>query len=251
LTSIIWGRHPQEAYDNPYEYEAQDQFLREASALLDDLNIRLDQYTMEFHLDDKSLEKARWMLALDLVDSLAECARLLKEKRHRAAARLFRDTVETIDLLKVLHSKTAKAESTLQKWYDNESIPHRESRMYLQEIEGQEVAMQRKKFYEELSKFTHRTYKALSHSYSLGSGDMLVHDSHSMGLLVLPQTIASYLAILADLIQQATDCLGAIAAIPPEHIWCAWLTSLEDHIVPRRFVMHQSLTSSSMLRGAV
>ena len=28
MPSIVWGRHPQEAYDNPYEYEAQDQCCR-------------------------------------------------------------------------------------------------------------------------------------------------------------------------------------------------------------------------------
>ncbi len=30
MTSFIWGRSPQEAYENPYEYEAQEQFSREA-----------------------------------------------------------------------------------------------------------------------------------------------------------------------------------------------------------------------------
>jgi len=29
MPSIVWGRHPQEAFDNPYEYAAQEQFTRE------------------------------------------------------------------------------------------------------------------------------------------------------------------------------------------------------------------------------
>lgn len=237
MTSIVWGRHPQEAYDNPYEYEAQEQFLREAIALLADLNTRLDRLTLQFHKDEKSLEKATWMLSLDLVDSLQESLKLLHEKRHRAAARIFRDVVETIDLLHVLHSKTDKADTALVKWYENETIPHREARKHLEETEGEEAALQRKVFYDQLSKFTHRTYRALLHSFSLGRENRLVHDSHSIGLLVLPQTIASYLAILADLIQQASSCLSEVGAIPAEHIQHAWLTALEAHTVPRRFLM--------------
>jgi hypothetical protein len=34
MPSIAWGRQPNEARTNPYEYEAQDQFVREAKALL-------------------------------------------------------------------------------------------------------------------------------------------------------------------------------------------------------------------------
>src|SRR6266446_2414524 len=235
MPSIVWGRHPQEAYDNPYEYDAQEQFLREAKKLLEDLNVRLDFYTLQYHRDDTSLEKATWMLSLDLIDALSECAELLSEKRHRTAARLFRDCVETIDLLKVLHSATPRATKALERWYLNETIPHRESRAYLLEVEGEAAAKQRKAFFDELSKFTHRTYRALNHSFSLGRDDLLVHDSHSMRLLVLPQTIASYLAVLSDLILQAMQCLSDTKILPIEHLTYALATSLEDHTVPRRF----------------
>jgi len=237
VPSIVWGRHPQEAYENPYEHEAQEQFLREAKALLEDLNLRLDYYTLHYHQDDRSLGKATWMLSLDLVDALLESAELLKEKRHRLAARLFRDVVETIDLLAVLHSGVPRAASTLEQWYKNVTIPHRESRAHLREVEGELAAKQRKAFYEELSKFTHRTYRALLDSYSLGRDDLLVHDSHSMRILVLPQAIASYLAVLADLIIQATRTLAETSAIPPEGLAAAWENSLEVHTVPRRFMM--------------
>lgn len=37
MTSFIWGRPPQEAYENPYEYEAQEQFSREASVVTSEL----------------------------------------------------------------------------------------------------------------------------------------------------------------------------------------------------------------------
>lgn len=236
MPSIVWGRHPQEAYENPYEYEAQDQFMREAKALLEDFNLRLDAHNMSFHRDELTLEKATWMLSLDLVDGLLESICLIEERRHRTAARLFRDAVETIDLLFVLHSGGPRASNGLRQWYENRSIPHRDSRDHLRETEGEAAATARKVFYDELSKFTHRTYRALMHSYALGRDDMLVHDSHSMRLLVLPQTIASYLAIAADLVIQASECLRRTGSLSNEELTASWATALEANTIPRRFM---------------
>lgn len=55
MPSLVWGRHPEDAYKNPYKYEVQEQFVREASATLNKLNILLDKYIMKFHIDDLSL----------------------------------------------------------------------------------------------------------------------------------------------------------------------------------------------------
>lgn len=235
MASLVWGRDPQEAYDNPYEYEAQDQFVREAKELLSQIQVALDHFTMEFHRDDRSLEKATWMLAIDLNDALLESAQLFVEKRHRIAYRLFRDAVETIDILRVLHANTPQARHALSLWYENETIPHRECRKYIEESAGKDVAERRKQYYAELSKYTHRTYRALLKSYSLGRDDMLVHDSRSMRMLVLPQTIASGLAFLADLIIQATECLKQCGPLTPEEVDNAWRVAIELHTVPRRF----------------
>lgn len=243
MASVVWGRHPQEAYDNPYEYEAQDQFVREARELLSQLQVALDHFTIEYHKDDRSLEKATWMLAVDLNDALLESIELFQEKRHRIAFRLFRDAVETIDLLQVLHSKTPRAQKALQRWYENETIPHRESRMHIEEQEGKDAAAKRKEYYAQLSKFTHRTYRALLKSYSLGRDEMLIHDSRSMRMLVLPQTIASGLAVLSDLIIQATECLKQCGALTLEEVANAWLVAIELHVVPRRFAPIRTLSS--------
>lgn len=235
MASIVWGRHPQEAYDNPYEYEAQEQFVREAKELLSQLQIALDYFTMQFHRDDQTLEKATWMLAVDLIDALLESVQLLEEKRHRIAFRIFRDVVETIDLLQVLHSATPRAKKALHLWYEDETIPHKESRMHIEEQAGKNAAFNRRNYYSQLSKFTHRTYSALQKSYSLGRDDMLVHDSHSMRMLVLPQTIASGLAVLADLILQASECLKQCGQLAPERVDHAWLVAIELNTAPRRF----------------
>jgi hypothetical protein len=243
MTSIVWGRHPQEAYDNPYEYEAQDQFVREARELLEQLRVALDHFTMEHHKDDRSLEKATWMLAVDLSDALLESIQLLEEKRHRIAFRLFRDVVETIDLLQVLHSKTPAAQKALLRWYENDTIPHRDSRKNIEEQQGKDAALKRKEYYAELSKFTHRTYRALLQSYSLGRDDMLVHDSLSMRMLVLPETIASGLAVLADLILEALECLNQCGVLTQVQVANAWLVAIELHVVPRRYSPTRALSS--------
>jgi len=243
MASIVWGRHPQEAHDNPYEYEAQEQFVREAKELLSQLQLRLDYFTMQFHRDDHTLEKAAWMLAVDLIDALLESVQLLEEKRHRIAFRLFRDAVETIDLLQVLHSATPRAGKALRLWYEDETIPHKESRKHIEEQVGKDAAFKRRDYYFQLSKFTHRTYRALQKSYSLGRGDMLVHDSHSMRMLVLPQTIASGLAVLADLILQSSECLTQCGPLSSEEVAHAWLVAIELDTVPRRFALAQPLSS--------
>ena len=98
MPSVVWGRTPQEAYDNPYEYEAQDQFVREAKSLLKHMNTVFQKYSMRFHRDDHSIKKAVWMLQLDALDSLKDALDALVNKKHRVASKLFRGIVETLDL---------------------------------------------------------------------------------------------------------------------------------------------------------
>lgn len=140
-----------------------------------------------------------------------------------------------MDFLRVLHSRKPRAAKALRLWYEDETIAHVESRKHIEETEGSEAAFKRRDYYVQLSKFTHRTYRALLKSFSLGRDEMLVHDSHSMSLLVLPQTISSGLAVLADLIIQATECLKQCGPVEPEDVANAWLVALEQHTVPRRF----------------
>ena len=239
MPSIVWGRTPQEAHDNPYEYEAQDQFVREATAALDALNVSLDRFTMQFHRDDTSLAKATWMLSLDLVDTLRESTALFVEKRHRIAFRLFRDTVETIDLLSVLHAGDSNADRTLREWYKNDTISHGEMRKYLESVHGKDAADRRREYYKELSKFTHRTYRALTTSFSLGHGDMLVPDTHSAPMLVLPHTIAEGLVVLSSLILEATECLMHYGPLDRDEVGSILMAALGAGSVPRRFAVRR------------
>lgn len=120
----------------------------------------------------------------------------------------------------------------------NRTIPHRDSRHYLESVEGLEAAAKRRTYYEELSKFTHRTYRALMASYSLGRDDLLVHDSYSkLGMLVLPQVVAAYLAVLGDLIIQASETLTHIGVVSASELEAVWIKALEANTVPRRFAI--------------
>lgn len=246
MASFVWGRDPQEAFDNPYEYEAQEQFEREAKAFLLKMFELLNSYNMKFSRDDVGLTKATWMLLVDLIDSLYECLALIEEKRHRIAARLFRDVVETMDLLKLFHCGTDKASGELEKWYKNEVISHGEARKILKDTEGESSALARRDYYRQLSKFTHRTYRALSDSYVLGAGNMLVHDSHSPSKpLVLPQTISAYYAVLGDLIIQVSKIASLGGLIEESYINEAWSIVLGEESVPRRFVMQRPNKANS------
>lgn len=237
MPSIVWGRHPQEAYDNPYEHEAQRQFLRECDALLREIIKRLRPHTLKYHRDEQSLGKATWLITMDLLASLLDCVALLKEARHRPVARVFRDAVEAIDVMRFLHADSPKAKSALKKWYGNETISHGEIRKLIETLDGVEAATERRVFYQELSKFTHRTYRALLHSVSLGRDDLMVHDSHGSGHLVLPETIAAYMAVLGDITIQASGSVSSTGLLSIDEVAGAWGEALEIHTVPRRFAM--------------
>jgi hypothetical protein len=83
MPSQVWGRDPQEAFEEPYEYAVQDQFDREANALLQRFYRSLNTKKYHFTVADQSAQKAVWLLAVDSLDSLRDCLDALKRKKHR------------------------------------------------------------------------------------------------------------------------------------------------------------------------
>lgn len=236
MASFVWGRHPQEAYRNPYEHEANQQFSEEATRIVEKMLAILMEKNMFFPKLDRSLGKAEWMLLTDALDALKESIVLLDEKRHRLASRLFRDIVESIDLVEFFQSESAKSKSCLSKWFDGEFIPHRTSREFILQLEGEEARKKRAKYYQELSGFTHRTYGSLCDSYVLGRGELMVHDLHSASrLLVLPQTTSAYYAVISDLIINVSQVLATSSLASKEFIKECWAEIIEFPSVPRRF----------------
>ncbi len=190
MPSLVWGRDPQEAYENPYDYGIQDQ---------------------SFGRDDRSVEKAIWMLQIDALDSLRDCLKALVRKNHRVAGKLFRDIIETLDLAAYFASRSDQSAKNLEKWYADEIIPHRVYREFIKLTEGDQSFDEKRRLYSNLSRFTHRSYRAICDGYTLGSNNRLVHDAVTVTfsergeeaeqLLVTPHVIAAYLANLAELIR--------------------------------------------------
>lgn len=161
MPSHVWGRDPQEAFEEPYEYAVQDQFVREATVLLAELYNCMNSDRHRYTIADNTTEKAVWLLAMDALDSLRDCLTALKRKEHRMAGKLFRDVVENMDLAAYFHSDDIKSKANLRKWYQNKIVPHREYRDYVKSIYGLQQAEQLAKHYSSLSRFTHRSYLAI------------------------------------------------------------------------------------------
>ncbi len=241
MPSIVWNRDPEEAYINPYEHDAQKQFVREAQKLLDNLYALYNRFNMTFARDDISLKKAIWMLQIDALDALRDGLESISTNRHRIAAQMFRVVVETLDLAAYLHSNSPAAQKNLRKWYENEVIQHKIYREYIGKTLGKTAENNRRDFYNQLSKFTHRTYRALQKSYSLGQNDLLVYDGHDLSRSsVLPHTIAAYYANLADLITIFCEEATAREILTQSEVDQARQSSLEAATVPRRFAIQTS-----------
>lgn len=245
MPSIVWGRDPQEAYEQPYEYAAQEQFVREASRLLDRLYVLLNSERHHYTTDDRSAAKAVWLLAMDALDSLREGLASLERKEHRIAGKLFRDVLESMDLAAYFSAPDEKGSKAMSKWYRGEYVPHSEYREYFRKSHGDQPANELTELYKKLSRFTHRSYGAILEGYSVGGGDRLVHDRSAETLpgigdgrsrmLVPPQTIAAYYAALAGFIAEYAQELTVLGVLDMESARGAFALALETETVPRRF----------------
>lgn len=219
--------------------------MREAATLLRALYRLLNCERHHYRRDDRSPAKAVWLLHMDALDGIFDSLENLTAKRPRVAALIFRAIEESLDLATLFASGSAVAATLLGRWFDNEIVPHSKYREYLREVEGPEAAEERTTRYRNLSKFTHRTYRAITDTYSLGGGDRLVHERTAMlysdspesaSTLVLPHTMAAYYAVLASLIIAFTEQIDMHQLVPSVDLEKAILASLEEDTVPRRFM---------------
>ena len=197
--SIFWDLSVKQAWDHPYEYKEKILFLKEAERLLCFIYEEYNKFNLKFHIDDKSLKKAVWMLHLDAIDTLKDCLYLLENKKHRLVGKMFRDVKETLDiaLLFIAEPKYKK------DWFENEKTPkHMKFRNLIKEKHGDYQESILHDEYQRLSKWTHHGYFNLKHSFSLGVNDLMVYESYAPEILVLPQTISIYIVELKNLILQ-------------------------------------------------
>lgn len=127
MPSFVWNRDIEDAWQEPYEYEGQEQFHREAEKLLHLVKASYAEKDMFFDRDEKTLEKALWLIQVDALEALLDSLVLTREKRHRVASRLFRDAVETMDTSAYFHLAGEKAKGDIEKWYETKSYHTRDS----------------------------------------------------------------------------------------------------------------------------
>jgi hypothetical protein len=234
MASFVWNRDFDEACRNPYEYAAQDQFVREARKILSRLCKVLEKYNLHFHRDDCSLLKATWMLHNDSVSALREALSLLKKEKHELAGRIFRDVWESCQLVEHFLSGTLQSEHDLKEWFNNKVILHGKIRDQLKKAGRKAEAEQRGQRYYELSKFTHRSYRALSKSYSLGKDGLIVCNNY-MKFPTAPHTISLYYAILGEMIFEVLRSMKASKFISEKQAKEILKSSMEKKSASRKF----------------
>src|SRR5687767_6033901 len=117
MPSQVWNRNPQEAFENPYEYAIQAQFVREAKALFRQCYFILAADRHSYLEREATVEKAIWLLHMDALDSLRDALDALVRKRHRVAGKLFRNVMEGLDLAAYFHGRSPQSIVDLSKWY--------------------------------------------------------------------------------------------------------------------------------------
>ena len=247
MASFIWNRDPQEAMENPYEYEAQNQFIREAENVLNKFADELRKYDGKFIREERSNIKAIWMLQNDALDSLKEILYLLKVKNHKPAGNLFRDVLETLDLASYFYSKTKGSKEKLILWYDYNVIPKRVFHKFIKKTKGEDLGKTKAKYYSMISKFNHRTCKTLLYSYIFGKDNILVNDENSEpDSLVLLSTIAMYLAILADFIKYFSAEVTDKKLISNSRTRIIWGSSFEKKLIKRKYPPSKSIPEKNI-----
>ena len=72
MPSFVWDRDTEDAWKEPYEYDGQKQFQREAERLLKLLKDHYSQKDMTFTRDEESLEKALWLMQTDALEAIVD-----------------------------------------------------------------------------------------------------------------------------------------------------------------------------------
>jgi len=237
MPSFVWNREPSEAFSEPYEYGGQEQFAREAEAVLKELKTHYAQLDRTFARDERTVQKAVWMLQVDALGALTDALELTNSKRHRLVSRLFRDFVETMDASFYFFHGGIKSQTNLAKWYENEVVPHRVFREFIKSHHGNEQFERLRSTYNDFSKYTHRTYRALLMSYILASEDKLAYDGfrRSDPDYVLPHVVSFSYAVIAMLVKRFVEFAVATEQLSNTQAKELWAKCLEPETVPRRF----------------
>lgn len=174
LKNFIWNRDPQEAMDNPYEWEAQRKFVKEALVFLKEIR-RFIIESHSFTKENRSMEKASWMLSLAALDSGIEILYSLRRNQIQVIFHLIGSIQESMDLGTYFTYNDDTVFVNLEKWYGGKIIPHREYRDLIRSKGDVSEYEYLRSIYIDLSNFNHNGYPSLLYNYFLSSDDVIHH----------------------------------------------------------------------------
>lgn len=237
MASIIWDRDSQEAINNPYEYLAEEQFVRESKCLIDKLE-KLILNKKNFYQNEKSLEKATWMLQVDVLFAFKDSIEVLDLKKHRLVGPLIRLMYENLHQIEYLNSSSKAAPKALSDWFENHSPSHNEYRNHIRNTKNKEHAELIKSQYAAYSKLTHRTYKSLLYNYALGakSEEMDDHRIWYDEICPLRQSISMFYAIIGLFGKEIVQNFKQFGILTEAEVDDAWNNSIEVKQIPRGYI---------------
>jgi len=241
MASIYWDRDSQEAIDQPYEYPAEEQFVREAKNLIKKLQELLPE-KKRFFINDRTLQKATWMLQVDVLFAFKDCIDVMDLKKHRLVGPLIRIMYENLHQVEYLNSGDAKATKALSKWFNNESPSHFDYREYIKKTKSKALSEFLKREYAAFSKLTHRTYRSLLYNYGVGA-DSLNENTGKMESFIwydeewpLRQSISMFYAIIGTFGTLMTTNFKTYGILTEQEVNEAWNSSMEEIQIPRGYL---------------
>ncbi len=241
MSSIFWDRDSQEAIDNPYEYPAEEQFVREAKNLTRKLEALLLN-KKHFYQTEQTLEKAIWMLQVDVLFTFKDAIEALELKKHRLVGPLIRIMYENMHQIEYLNSGGTRATKALAKWFANESPKHFDYREYIKKTKSPVLADFLRQEYAAFSKMTHRTYRSLLYNYGLGVKEINPATGAADSFIwydadwPLQQSISMFYAIVGMFGTLMVSNLKVYGILTPEEVEKAWNDSMEKEQIPRGYL---------------
>lgn len=175
MKSEIWDKDSIKAFTTGYSVEELIFFDKECEEFLTVVINLSRTLNDKFDYKSRELKKANWLILNDISCSLFDCLSELKKGNIRISGRVFRDVLENMHLLELLNKSDDG--TLLEKWFDNEFIPHRTYRDWLKK-KDEKLATLTRNIYQLYSQFSHRNFKPISESYHTNEKGNLEHKWH-------------------------------------------------------------------------
>jgi hypothetical protein len=221
MASAFWYMTTRDGELNKFSFSAQDTFMTEATAVLEEFRRLLGAYNVKFSKRSTARRKASWLLLTDAMGALRDATDALKRARFRSAAILFRAADETTVLARCFRSGSEKSADIRRRWFKGEVILPREARAAIRRRNQSSGSLDAKSHHA-LSQLTHRTYDAIQHGCAPAKGK-LAHVEYSRAERAIPAvTKTVYNVVLAALIRSFSDALVESRLADHKSVMAAW-----------------------------